>query len=391
MHKVAVMTTTRAEYGLLKPVLTKIKADVDLDLKIIVGGTHLSEKWGKTVTEIEKDGFEVSEKVYAFPKEDNALAISKSMAKTMLKVAEIIERVKPDFFLVLGDRYEIFAAVTVAYTMGIPVGHVAGGEVTVGALDEAYRHGITKMARIHFVANEIYRRRVIQLGEQPENVFLSGDTGSENIRNMQFLSKEELSSEIGFPMDKPYILATYHPVTLEENDCEKEMKELFSACEAFPEMNILFTMANADSNGQKINETLRQYAEKNSERIFLYTSLGQLRYLSAMKHCALVLGNSSSGILEAPTMGVPSVNIGSRQEGRLKAHSVIDSEPVETSIKEAIKKVISDEFKERLINLKTEYNQVTQTSDIIVREIKRFLKEKNRVIGKRFYDIPNER
>lgn len=391
MYKIAVMTTTRAEYGLLKPVLQKIRTEKEWELTLLVGGTHLSEKWGYTISEIEKDDFAIAAKISAFPEEDSALAVSKSMAKTMFEVAEILDARKLDLFLVLGDRYEIFAAVSAAYTLGIPVAHIAGGEVTAGALDEAYRHSITKMARLHFTANERYRQRVIQLGEDPQSVIVSGDTGAENIRKLALLTKKELAEQIGMPLERPYILATYHPVTLAESDCEREMQEVFRACEAFPEMNLLFTMANADQNGNRINQILEDYARENKGRVFVYASLGQLRYLSAMKHCAMVLGNSSSGILEAPTMGVPTVNIGSRQEGRLRATSIIDCKPKESDITEAIAKALSAEFREKISTMETKYNQVKEASEIIVREIKHFLKEQRANGIKRFYDLPRER
>lgn len=390
-HKIAVMTTTRAEYGLLRPVLLKIKAEKELELVLIVGGTHLAKEWGNTVAEIEKDDVTVHAEIYNLPEADNAVAICKSMGKTMIEVAQVLEKEQPALFLVLGDRYEIFAATAAAYTMNIPVAHIAGGEVTAGALDEAYRHGISKMARLHFTSNEVYRQRVIQLGEEPESVIMSGDIGSENIRNLPLLTKKELARELGSQIEKPYILATYHPLTLGERDCKQEMKILFEALSEFPELTVLFTMANADENGKKINQILDVYAQENKERVFLYPSLGQIRYLSAMKHSCMVLGNSSSGILEAPTMGVPTVNIGRRQEGRLRAASVIDCKIEKAEIVNAIKKAISTEFRQSIENTDTKSNPRQETSDIILKEMKRFLKENGGNKIKRFYDLPPER
>lgn len=388
MYKVAVMTSTRAEYGLLKSILHKIEFDQELELILIVGGTHLSKEWGNTVEEIEADKFSIAAKIKSFPKEDTEKAVVKSMGETMIELSEVLATENPDIFLVLGDRYEIFAAVAAAYTMRIPVAHIAGGEVTAGALDEAYRHSISKMANLHFTANEIYRRRVIQLGENPKSVILAGDTGAENIRKLSLLSREELETDLGIPKNKDYVLATYHPVTLSERDCEREIEELLKACDAFPEMIFLFTMANADSKGKKINQRLQEYVSKNSGRIFLFASLGQIRYLSAMKHCQMVLGNSSSGIIEAPTMGVATVNIGSRQDGRLRADSILDCRPVAEEIITAIQRVCSEEFQSKIKQMVSYYNQVEDTSEIIVREVKKFLKEKKGKFAKKFYDLP---
>lgn len=384
--KVCFITTTRAEYGLLKPVMSKVYAESCLEFQLIVSGTHLLHDYGDTIKEIEEDGFPISKRAEILMAGDSSLAIAKSMGLAILSFSEMLSELKPDLLVVLGDRYEIFAAVSAAYTLRIPVGHIAGGEVTEGALDEAFRHSITKMSQIHFTANERYRKRVIQLGEQPENVFMVGDTGSENIRNLKLWNKQEIYEFLGLKENQNYFLVTYHPTTLSKQSVEEEIHQLFEACEAFPEDVFVFTKANADENGRKINEKLDAYAQSQPDRIKVFASLGQLRYFSAVKYCKAVLGNSSSGILEVPSLGKATVNIGDRQQGRLRADSVIDCQPKKQEIVAAIKKAISEEFQENF-GKSSFYNQKQNTSEEIVKHIKQFLQTNEIQPKKIFYDL----
>lgn len=384
--KICFITATRAEYGLLKPVMAKAAADPEMELQILVLGMHLSPEFGFTYREIEKDGFVISKKTETLLSSDTPAGISKSMGLTMISVTDALLELAPDMAVVLGDRYEIFAAVSAAYTLRIPVAHLAGGEITAGALDEGFRHSISKMSRLHFTANEAYRRRVIQLGEAPETVFAAGDTGAENIRRQTLLGRAEIEAELGIKPDEPYFLITYHPVTLGQGDAAAEVAALISACAAFPDIRLVVTAANADAAGRQINQKWKEYQAAEPERIRLFSSLGQLRYLSAMKYCRAVLGNSSSGILEAPTMGRPSVNIGSRQEGRLRAESVIDCPPETKAIQAAIDKALSPEYQSGIRFQNTPYGQGEETSERIIREIKRFLAQSQQP-GKRFYDL----
>ena len=386
MKKICFITATRAEYGLLKPVMMRAAADSEIELQILVLGMHLSPEFGFTYREIENDGFVITRKTETLLSSDTPAGISKSMGLTMISVTDALLELAPDMVVVLGDRYEIFAAVSAAYTLRIPVAHLAGGEVTAGALDEGFRHSISKMSRLHFTANETYRRRVIQLGEAPETVFAVGDTGAENIRRQSLLSRPEIEKELGIKSDEPYFLITYHPVTLGQGDAAEEAERLLSACAAFPDIRLIVTAANADAAGRRINQKWEEYQTAEPGRIQLFSSLGQLRYLSAMKYCKAVLGNSSSGILEAPTMGRPSVNIGSRQEGRLRAASVIDCLPETEAIKAAITKALSPEYQDGSHFQNTPYGQGQETSDRILREIKRFFVQPQPP-AKRFYDI----
>ncbi len=385
--RICFLTATRAEYGLLKPIMEKVAADSALELQILALGMHLSPEFGLTYREIEQDGLVITKKIDTLLSSDTPAGISKSMGLTMISVADALTELAPDMVVVLGDRYEIFAAVSAAYTLQIPVAHIAGGEVTEGALDEAFRHSITKMSCLHFTANEAYRRRVIQLGEAPETVFAVGDTGAENIRRQTLMSREQIEQELGIARKQRYFLVTYHPVTLEQGDAAAEAEELLKACEAFPDILLVITKANADAAGRRINQKWEEYQAEHPDRIRLYSSLGLIRYLSAMKYCEAVLGNSSSGILEAPTMGRPSVNLGSRQQGRLRAESVIDCLPQSEEIKAAIAKALTPEHQEKSRCRQTPYGQGREVSDHIIKEIKRFLQTPQHSRIKHFYDL----
>lgn len=337
------VTGTRAEYGLLRLLMREIQQSKVLELQLVVTGMHLSPEYGLTYQEIESDGFTIDCKVEMLLSSDTGVAIAKATGLGVIGFADAIEQLNPDVLLVLGDRYEIFAAVTAALFAKLPVAHLHGGETTEGAYDEGIRHAITKMSHLHFVASEEYRNRVIQLGENPSDVVNVGGLGVDAILKTQLLTRKELSEQL--QIGPRYLLITYHPETLSSTSTKSQMEELFSALMML-ERNIsfLFTYPNADSNGRVIHRMLDDFVSENSTRAFVHQSLGQTRYWSAMKHADAVVGNSSSGLLEAPTLGTPTVNIGNRQKGRLLATSVIDAKCNAIDIQQAIGVALSNDF-----------------------------------------------
>lgn len=385
MKKIAVITGTRAEYGLLRPLILKLKEDEAFQCSVIVTGAHLSPEFGLTYKEVEKD-FSIDEKVEVLMSSDSAVGISKSVGMTIMSFSEVYERCKPDLVVVLGDRYEIFGAVAAATVAKIPVCHLHGGETTEGAFDEAFRHCITKMSYLHFTSTEAYRKRVIQLGENPDRVFNVGAIGIDNIVKLQLLSKEELEESIDFQLDKPYGLVTFHPVTLENSTSEQQVKELFKAMDEMKDMKFIITKANADSDGRVINELIDKYTNENKDKVVSFTSMGLLRYLSAMKYCTLVIGNSSSGILEAPSFKVPTINIGDRQKGRIEAPSVINCEPVAKPIVEAINTGRSEEFLNSIKTMESPYGD-GNAANKIYEIVKDTLKKDTISLKKKFYDL----
>jgi UDP-hydrolysing UDP-N-acetyl-D-glucosamine 2-epimerase len=383
MRKVCIFTSTRAEWGLLQGVAEHIRRSGCLQL--LVSGSHLSEKFGMTVREIEAAGFTADEKVEVLKYDDTPSGICKTMGLAISGYGEALGRLRPDMLVLLGDRYETFCAAAAAQIQRIPVAHIHGGETTEGAVDEAFRHSITKMAHLHFASCEEYRRRIIQLGENPDRVFNVGALGIENIRKIELMSREELESSIGFPLDKPFFLVTFHPVTLENDTAGKQFGALLSALEQFPEHKIIFTKANADTDGQVINAMIDDYVTARPERCLAVASLGLRRYLSAMKLCDAVIGNSSSGILETPVFGVPTVNIGDRQKGRLRTESIVDCTPDCVSIVSAIQKALSPRFRAGLENLKHPCEKAGTAGQIVEQLLKVDL---SRLIKKTFYDLP---
>tara|TARA_B110001469_G_scaffold3666_1_gene3842 strand:+ start:5007 stop:6179 length:1173 start_codon:yes stop_codon:yes gene_type:complete len=343
MRKICIFTSTRADWGLLRGVAEEIRGHEDLELQLLVSGSHLSAKFGMTVSEIVNAGFDISARVDVLQFDDSAQGVCATMGLAMSSYSEALTRMAPDILVVLGDRYESLCVATVAQILRIPVAHIHGGETTEGAVDEAFRHAITKMSQVHFPACEEYRQRIIQLGENPDRVFNVGALGVENIRKISMMRRDELSHSIGFPLDCPFFLVTFHPVTLENATADSQLDELFAGLEQFPEHRVLFTKANADTDGQVINDKLDAYVALNNDRCLVVTSLGLQRYLSAMKLCAAVVGNSSSGILEAPSFHVPTVNIGDRQKGRVRAQSVLDCEPDRLSIQGEINRALTQE------------------------------------------------
>lgn len=372
MKKICVVTATRAEFGLLLNVIRRIKEDPDLDLCLIVTGTHLSALYGNTVREIEETGIPVTEKIAILEdgEEDGPEGICRTMGRACTLFGEMYARQSPDMLVVLGDRYELIPVCSSALQFRIPIAHISGGEVTAGSLDDIYRHCITKMSHLHFPGCESYRKRIIQLGEDPKRVFHYGDVGVENILRTDFLNKQELEKEIGFSPDSSYGCVTFHPPTMEGRDAVTQMREVLEALDAFPDMHFLITKANADAGGRHINRLIDQYAQTHTNWSCFY-SLGIRRYLSALKYCDLVIGNSSSGIVEAPCFHIPTVNIGSRQDGRLMAESIISCAPEKNEIISAIQRAKSPEFQEIAKKASHPYGS-GDTSRRIVEEIKKF-------------------
>ncbi|GKX51183.1 UDP-N-acetylglucosamine 2-epimerase [Budvicia aquatica] len=345
---IAVFTGTRAEYGLLYWLMKDIEADSELTLKLIVSGAHLSPEFGMTWQQIEKDGFAIDESIEMLLSSNTSVGVVKSMGVAMLGLADALNRLNPDYLLILGDRYEALVAAQAAMLMKIPVVHLHGGEITEGAYDDAIRHAITKLSYLHFTATEPYRKRVIQLGEDPARVFNVGTVGNEHLHRTEKLTLKELGCSLGFKLTKPFFVVTYHPVTLADEPAYESFNNVLSALDNFPEYQIILTYPNADDGGRSIIPLLEQYANQQPERVLAIPSLGQQRYLSAVSLSAAVIGNSSSGIAEVPSMRIPTVNIGQRQKGRLSAKSVIHSsaekEDIIKSIQLALQPMAIDEF-----------------------------------------------
>ncbi|SEP70573.1 GDP/UDP-N,N'-diacetylbacillosamine 2-epimerase (hydrolysing) [Ectothiorhodospira magna] len=354
MKKICVVTGTRAEYGLLRWVMEGIRHSPVLELQLIATGMHLSPEFGMTIKAIEEDGFTIDRKVEMLLSSDTKVGVTKSMGLGMIGFADALDDLKPDLMLLLGDRYEIFAAAASAMIARIPIAHLHGGETTQGAFDEAIRHSLTKMSHLHFVAAEEYKKRVIQLGEDPRYVFNVGGLGIDNILRLKLLSREQLEDSLAFKFAPKNLLITFHPVTLEENTSSNQVDELLAALKELEDTGLIFTMPNSDTDGRVILEKIRLFCS-NHPRAVAYTSLGQLRYLSCIYHVNGVIGNSSSGLIEAPSLNTGTINIGDRQKGRLKASSVIDCEPDKFSIKNAINKLFSDEFQSNLKFIENPY------------------------------------
>ena len=386
MKRIGIMTGTRAEYGLLKPLMQEINKDNDLELYLIVSGMHLSPEFGMTYKEIEEDGFEINAKVEMLLSSDSPAGISKSIGLGVIGFADEFQRADLDMLILLGDRYEALSAAISAMVMRIPIAHLHGGELTEGAIDEGIRHSITKMSYLHFTSTEEYRRRVIQLGENPERVFCVGAIGVENIKKINLMTKEELERSIHFEIDENTVIVTYHPVTLENNTVEEQFLNLLEVLDRNPKIRMIFTKANADTNGRIVNELIDKYAAQNSERACAFMSLGQKRYLSALKYCRIVIGNSSSGIIEAPSFGKPIINIGDRQKGRICADSVINCGYTQQEIQQAMETALTKEFENKASNCRNPYEKENTAANIIS-VIKDYLLNDKIKLKKGFYDI----
>ena len=382
-RKICIVTGTRAEYGLLYWLMKEIDSDDTLELQLIVTGMHLSPEFGLTYKEIEKE-FKIDKRIEMLLSSDSAIGISKSMGLAQISFAEVYEDLKPNLLVVLGDRYEIFSAVSSAMIANIPIAHLHGGETTEGAFDESIRHSITKMSHLHFTATEEYRNRVIQLGEYPDRVFNVGGLGIDNIKKLRLLSKEDFEASIGFRLNKKNILITFHPVTLEKSTAKEQFQTLLDVIDELENTHIIFTKANSDTDGRVINNMIDEYVSKNSHKSVGFTSLGQLRYLSALQYVDAVVGNSSSGLIEAPSFKIGTINIGDRQKGRIKATSIIDCKPNKEDIKGAFTKLYSVEFQENFKSLKNPYGEGGASQKI--KEIIKDVSLKN-ILQKSFYEI----
>ncbi len=382
-RKICVVTGTRAEYGLLYWLLKEIVADKDLELQLIVTGMHLSPEFGLTYKEIEKE-FKIDRKVEILSKNDSPSGICNSIGLASISFGRTFEELKPDMLIVLGDRYEILAVSIASMINRIPIVHLHGGEATEGLIDEAIRHSITKMSHLHFTATDEYKNRVIQLGEDPSRVFNVGGMGIENIKRLKLLTKDEFEKSIDFKLNKKNILVTFHPVTLENSTAKEQFKELLDAIDELEDTNIIFTKANSDTDGRVINTMIDEYVAKNSHKSIAFTSLGQLRYLSALQYVDAVVGNSSSGLAEAPSFKIGTINIGDRQKGRIKASSVIDCEANKDSILKTFNKLYSNEFKETLKTTINPYGNGCASKKIV--EILKSVDLEN-ILKKSFYDF----
>ena len=363
--------------------MKEIEEDKDLELQLIVTGMHLSPEFGLTYKTIEKN-FKIDKKIEMLLSSDTSVGISKSMGLAQISFAEAYDELNPDILVVLGDRYEIFSAVSAAMIAKIPIAHLHGGEATEGLIDEPIRHSITKMSHLHFTATTEYQNRVIQLGEQPNRVFNVGGMGIENIKRLKLLSKEEFEKSISFKLNKKNILVTFHPVTLENSTAKEQFKILLDVVDELEETNIIFTKANSDTDGRIINSMIDEYVAQNSHKSIGFTSLGQLRYLSALQYVDAMVGNSSSGLAEAPSFKIGTINIGDRQKGRIMASSVIECDSTIESIKDGFEKLYSSEFKDSLTHSSNPYGNGGASA-----KIKSIVKKINldNILKKTFYDI----
>lgn len=387
MKKIAIITATRAEYGILYPLIRRCLDEKEFETQVIVTGTHLSEKFGYTINEIEQDGISVFEQIPILDESENEGSVSQTMANALLGFTNYFLKEKPDFVMVLGDRTELLGICAAAMNTGVPIVHLHGGELTEGAVDDMVRHAVTKMSYLHFPSTEIYRRRIIQLGEEPERVYNVGALGIENIRNEKIWSKEELTQSVDFDFFKPYVLVTYHPETLEESSIEEQLGVLLEVMDEKKEYQYLITKANSDCGGDRINQILEEYANTRPH-VKLVASLGRKRYLSAVSHCEFVLGNSSSGMIEVPALGVPTVNIGERQRGRIQVSSVISCKNEKAAILNAINQAeeMKREFEEGKRKADTTFGNGT-TSEQIVKILKEYLQKGKKELKKWFYDL----
>ena len=347
-RKICIITGSRAEYGVLYWIMKELSLAEDFELQLVVTGMHLSPEFGLTYKEIEKDGFVIHDKIEMLLSSDSPVGIAKSMGLGMMGFADTFAKLNPELLLVVGDRFEIFSAVACAAVTGIPVAHLSGGETTEGAFDEYFRHSITKMSHLHFTATEEYRDRVIQLGEHPDRVFNVGAAGIENISRLSLLSREEFEDSIGFKLTSKNLLVTFHPATLEKTTAKKQFSNLLAVLDELEDTHLLFTKSNADPDGRIINSMIDDFASCRPEKSFACTSLGQLRYLSALQYVDAVVGNSSSGLIEAPSFKIGTINIGDRQRGRVRAESVIDCKPEVKEIRGAFTELYSKSFQDKL-------------------------------------------
>jgi GDP/UDP-N,N'-diacetylbacillosamine 2-epimerase (hydrolysing) len=383
-RKICVVTGTRAEYGLLYWTMKRIQDEQNLELQVIATGMHLSPEFGNTYNIIENDGFNIDYKIECLLSSDTGVGISKSVGLGIISFSEAYEQLQPDIVLVLGDRFEIMGAVTAAMICRIPVAHCHGGEATEGLIDEAIRHSLTKMSQIHFACTEEYRNRIIQLGELPSNVYNVGGLGIENINKLDLLDREAFEDSINYKLKENNYLVTFHPVTLDDASAETQFSALIDALDKLDDSLIIFTKPNADNEGRIIIKLIDEYVSKNKNKAVTFTSLGQLRYLSAIPFMTAVVGNSSSGLLEVPSFRIPTVNIGDRQRGRIQGDSIINCDPTETSIKKALDIAKSKEFRDNIKDKVSPYGEINSSEIIIDKLINISL---DGILKKKFYNL----
>lgn len=384
MKKIIVLTATRAEYGLLAPIIQKLKKELEIEVKVVATGAHLSPEFGMTVNEIQKGGIIVDKKIEILLSSDSTVAVSKAMGLALISFSEYFNEEKPDALIVLGDRYETLAVCIAALNERIPIIHLHGGEATEGAIDEAIRNAITKLSYLHFTSTEEYRKRVIQMGEEPERVFNVGAMGVENALHTNTMTNDELAASLRCKLDN-YAVLTFHPVTLEDHTAKSQIEALMDAISKYQNITFICTKANADMDGRIVNKCIEEYSIKY-DHIKLFDSLGMRRYMSALKYAKFVVGNSSSGIIEVPSFHIPTINIGDRQKGRIQAESVINCKPKKESILRAIDRALSDDFNSHIKNIKNPYGD-GDTSDKIVAIITNFLMKNRIKVQKKFYDL----
>ena len=384
MRKICIITGARAEYGLLHQVMRGIKDDSEFSLQVIATGMHLSPEFGLTYQEIEQDGFRIDQKVEMLMSSDTSVGVTKSMGLGLIGFADALNQLQPDIVVVLGDRFEIFVAVSACLVARIPVAHLHGGETTEGAIDEALRHSITKMSHLHFVAAEEYLRRVIQLGETPKNVFMVGGLGVDNVKSIKLLDRRELEIDLGLRFNKRNLLITFHPATLDNSSASIQISELLISLASLADTQLIFTMPNADTDSRGIVNLINEFVSQH-ENAHAFKSLGQLRYLSCLEQVDAVVGNSSSGLTEAPSFKKGTINIGDRQKGRLQANSVINCGPNAIEISQALNQLYSEDFQASLIHASSPYGEGGASKKIlsILKNI-----DLNGVLKKSFYDLP---
>lgn len=365
MRKICFVTGSRAEYGLLSGLMKAVKNDSELQLQIVATNMHLSPEFGLTYREIEKDGFIIDKKVEMLLSSDTAVGISKSVGLGMIGYADAFEELRPNLIVILGDRYEMIAVASAALFQKIPIAHLHGGEITEGAYDDCIRHAISKMSHLHFTSTEEHRKRVIQLGEQPDRVFNVGAIGIENFKYISAMSKKELENSLDFNMGDKSIIVTYHPVTLEDNSAEEQSEALLSALDTLDDYKIIFTYPNSDTNGRIIIEKINEYVAAHPEKAKAWPSLGLKRYISALHYSTAVVGNSSSGIIEVPSFGIPTLNIGNRQKGRISSNSVYNCDANEASIINGLKTILSVDFINKASYTWNPYGGINTTEDIL--------------------------
>ncbi len=381
-RRIAVFTGTRAEYGLLYWLLKDLQAHPDLELQLIAGAMHLSPEFGETSRQIEQDGFRIDARVEMLLSSDSRVGMAKSLGLGTLGLADALDRLQPDLLVLLGDRFEVLAAAQTALVLGIPIAHLHGGEITEGACDDAFRHAITKMSNLHFVATETYRRRVIQMGEDPASVFNVGALGLDHLRRTPRMSLVELSDSLGFSLRAPFLIATYHPATQSEEDPADTFDAMLGALDRFSNHQLILTYPNADSGGRALIPRLEDHARRHPDRVFAIPSLGFRRYLSALAHASAVVGNSSSGIIEVPAFGIPTVDIGSRQRGRIAADSVLHCATDEESITAALRRALAPGFAATCKGMRNPYGQGNAAAAII-----RIIAAHTGPFRKQFHDI----